>query len=291
MKALVSSAQIGAGICLVALVAAVGMLWLWQDAQRAGASHTEVIFALSPTSNVPVTQIFLAIDGPARTFYVRAESVDDATGLAGFDVNVLFDQAVMVPSTCNSVRPGSPGAGTDTCILPDGIHLGSTGRSVFCVDQNDPGNPAVQLATENRWRASVSCGTTGQTPLGPSCGDPVTDPLCLDGSGLLAEITLQAAPGAVPGNFSLENESLLIDTTADANVIPTLNHSPTIVIANCGDMDADGFVTVGDILTVVRAFGSVPGSGHWNPDADLNKDGSVTIQDILLSVAQFGLLC
>ena len=64
------------------------------------------------------------------------------------------------------------------------------------------------------------------------------------------------------------------------------------VIANCGDViGEDGFVVVQDIGAVVLAFGSVPGDGHWNPDADLNKDGSVTISDIGLVVLQFGLQC
>lgn len=282
MKVDVGSVPSGVRLLLLVLAATVAMFWFGQDADPARASHTEVIFALSPTSNVAISTIFLALDGPPRTFYIRAENIDDSTGMAAFGVSLLFDKTVLIPSTCNPDRPGSPGAGTDICIIPDGTFLGSTGRVVNCVDQNDLASPAVQQLPDpdNRWSANVNCATLGQSPLGPL------------GSGLLAEVSFQAAPGAVPSSFPLENQSSLLNTTGAAETIPTTNHSPTFVIANCGDVvGGDGFVVVQDIGAVVLAFGSVPGDGHWNPDADLNKDGSVTISDIGLVVLQFGLQC
>lgn len=284
MRTVVGSVSIGVRLVLVALAAAAAMFWFGQDTQRAGASHTEVILALSPTSNVPITTIFLAIDGPPRTFYVRAENIDDPAGLGAFAATLFFEKNVTIPSTCNQDRPGNPGEGTGVCIIPDGTFLGSSGRGVSCTDQNGP-SPVIIQQEDDRWRAIAECATAGISPLGPQ------------GSGLLAEVTLQAAPGASPDTGVLDNQTALLSATAGADQIPTANHSPNIVIANCGDVigpnqgPPDGFVTIGDIGAVVMAFGSVPGSDNWNPATDLDKNGTVVIADIGLAVLQFGQEC
>jgi len=72
-----------------------------------------------------------------------------------------------------------------------------------------------------------------------------------------------------------------------------------IIVAKCADIvgpggigsPPDGVVNIIDIGASVLAFGSIPSSPNWNPDADLNFDGTVNIIDIGFSVAQFSSFC
>jgi hypothetical protein len=55
-----------------------------------------------------------------------------------------------------------------------------------------------------------------------------------------------------------------------------------------GDIDGDNEVTLFDFGALVAAFGSIPGDGHWNPDADLDGDQEVTLFDFGILVRAFG---
>jgi hypothetical protein len=50
----------------------------------------------------------------------------------------------------------------------------------------------------------------------------------------------------------------------------------------------DGTVNMRDIALVARAFGSMPGSSNWNPNADFNNDGRIDMKDIALIARHFG---
>jgi hypothetical protein len=54
-----------------------------------------------------------------------------------------------------------------------------------------------------------------------------------------------------------------------------------------GDVNGDGFVTLIDLLLVVRAFHSPPGDSTWNQRADINGDGRVDMLDLLIVVDSF----
>lgn len=55
-----------------------------------------------------------------------------------------------------------------------------------------------------------------------------------------------------------------------------------------GDVDDDNEVTIGDYAQLSTAFGSEPGDGNWNAEADLNGDDSVDIGDFAILSANFG---
>ncbi len=42
------------------------------------------------------------------------------------------------------------------------------------------------------------------------------------------------------------------------------------------------------VRQLVAAFGSVPGDGNWNPEADLDGDQEVTLFDFGILVSNFG---
>jgi hypothetical protein len=47
-------------------------------------------------------------------------------------------------------------------------------------------------------------------------------------------------------------------------------------------------VGIPDFLALRAAFGSSPGSGNWNVNADLNKDNTVNANDFLIIRKNFG---
>ncbi len=55
-----------------------------------------------------------------------------------------------------------------------------------------------------------------------------------------------------------------------------------------GDANNDNAVNVADFLALRSAFGSVPGSPRWNPNADFDRNGAVNIDDFLIVRKNFG---
>ncbi len=61
-----------------------------------------------------------------------------------------------------------------------------------------------------------------------------------------------------------------------------------------GDINGDGYVNVGDLQSLVAAWGSHAGSPTdtgWDADADLNDDGHVNVGDLQLLIANWGIGC
>ena len=49
-----------------------------------------------------------------------------------------------------------------------------------------------------------------------------------------------------------------------------------------GDLNSDGVVNIYDVVMFGVAYGSTPGTAHWNQDADLNSDELVNIYDAVI---------
>lgn len=64
--------------------------------------------------------------------------------------------------------------------------------------------------------------------------------------------------------------------------------STTFTVELFGDVNGDGYVNAKDATMLGAAFGSSPGDGNWNPDADLNDDGIVNAKDAIIIGSNFG---
>jgi len=62
----------------------------------------------------------------------------------------------------------------------------------------------------------------------------------------------------------------------------------TFEVKLLGDIDRDGFVKIGDIVSVINHYGTTPSSPNWDPNADVNGDGKVYIDDIVITINNFG---
>jgi hypothetical protein len=86
------------------------------------------------------------------------------------------------------------------------------------------------------------------------------------------------------GNYSISAYAWPVqnETWPDNNVT-----GGTVYVGIPGDLNSDGTVDIFDAVLFAGAFGSTPGSPHWNPNADINGDGSVDIFDAVILAAHF----
>ena len=55
-----------------------------------------------------------------------------------------------------------------------------------------------------------------------------------------------------------------------------------------GDVDGNGRVNMGDIVSLCTAFSSTPGQPNWNPNCDIEGNGRIDMGDIVIACANFG---
>jgi hypothetical protein len=55
-----------------------------------------------------------------------------------------------------------------------------------------------------------------------------------------------------------------------------------------GDVNRDGVVNCTDLLLILKALWSTPGSPRWNPNCDVNHDGKINLLDLLIALKNFG---
>ena len=247
IKALAGSARIIAKLSLVTLAVVLVSLVLAQDGRQASANHTQVHPAQGPSSPLTLNPIVLVTadaggPGPARTVYFRAKDVHDPAGLAAFEVDLTYDSTLVSVANISSIS----------------TWLDNTGRPVSCTA------PIIDpvVGSEPTWHANVACRTDGQTPLG------------VQGTGPIASVTLQAV-SQTPTNAMLNNDTTLVNTTADALVIPATDVSPSIIIAKCADFNDDGVANILDIGNLVAHFGQTGGTAPQHglgPEVRLERD-------------------
>ena len=55
-----------------------------------------------------------------------------------------------------------------------------------------------------------------------------------------------------------------------------------------GDVNLDGVVNAKDLLLILKAMGTRPGSPRWNPNCDLNHDNTINGLDLLTALRNYG---
>jgi outer membrane protein assembly factor BamB len=85
--------------------------------------------------------------------------------------------------------------------------------------------------------------------------------------------TISAVADTVPGETDTEDNTLI-----DGWVYVTIP----------GDLNGDGYVKIGDIVSVISNFPKTPSSPNWNPNADWNDDHKGGIGDIVITIGHFG---
>jgi outer membrane protein assembly factor BamB len=106
-------------------------------------------------------------------------------------------------------------------------------------------------------------------------------------TGSFARVTFTwNTSGFAIGNYTIQAYAWLVpDETNSAE--NSLSNGTVYVGIPC-DINGDGAVDVFDAVLFAGAYGSTPGSSHWNPNADINGDGVVDIYDAMILASYFG---
>ena len=253
-------------VSLLVVLVFAALAGLTTGVDRAAASHTQILFSDASTYPAPQTTVFLVKDGPARTLYVWAKDVDNATGASAFEVNIGYN-----PSTLTVLSITE-----DPTWLTSGAR--GQGSNLYCNQpfiEPMPGDPKL-------WRANASCITL----------DPVTVP-GVTGDGLLATLVIQATPGAAAGTYQgaldFTNGTFLVETQLDPGRIPAQLLNANVLIARFADFNGDCSVSLTDVFQVIPRFGQTTASPEWDPQYDLNDNGSVDLDDVFVVIFEFGL--
>jgi hypothetical protein len=81
---------------------------------------------------------------------------------------------------------------------------------------------------------------------------------------------------------------------AEAPLVGDINPSDntftdgTVKIALLGDVNADGKINLDDLIKAAKAFGAIPCSPIWDPQADISPDGVINITDFVKIAQRFG---
>ena len=181
---------------------------------------------------------------------VWAKGVNNSTGVSAFQVHYQYPDSMLTVSA----------AGAQT------TWLSSTGRSAAC--------PGLSFTPGN---GTISCNTLlAPPPFGPT------------GDGILATLAIESRDVIGPATFTLASDTYLVDTPPNPDnqaKIPATIRSISIYVAPCADFNADGRVTIADILYVVGKY-------HTSDvRADLDASGLVLVNDILIAVGEFSTVC
>jgi len=110
----------------------------------------------------------------------------------------------------------------------------------------------------------------------------------LEGNGIIAVIEFQVAADNIKSTPLHISDVVLVDDASQALPFTTADGSFRNLALLLGDLNEDNVVDIYDALLAANAFGSKPGDGNWNPDADINGDGLVDIFDLILLAQNFG---
>ena len=210
------------------------------------------ITSLSPTSGLVGTAVTLT--GTAFT---------GATAVKFNGTTTLF--SVTSDTSISTVVPAGATSGTLSVTTPAGT---GTSTSSFTVTVPGPAITSFNPASGILRSAVTLTGTgfTGTTSVKFN-GTATTFTVLSD-----TAISTSVPTGATSGTLTVTTP-LGTATSASSFSIKTR------------DFNGDGIIDVLDLATLVKAFGSVPSSSHWNPAADLTGDGVVDELDLALFLA------
>lgn len=246
------------GLLVGALVfAAVGIAQDSTPAESAGT--TQILLSYSNLSPVHATSIVVSPDGIDRDIYVWAVSVKEPGGASGFHLDIGFDGSLV----------------TAVDWVP---------YTAWLASGNPPRSPSCPSPTIEANRVYVDCVTIDHVP-----------PFGVQGTGLLAKLTLD--PGSTMGpNTMLDlTGSFLVDTPVDLDpgqMAGVTVLSSSLLFMGCADTNGDGTVDLlNDILGIIQHY-SPSGAPPYDPAFDINDDGAIDLLlDILGAITQFQVPC
>jgi hypothetical protein len=92
--------------------------------------------------------------------------------------------------------------------------------------------------------------------------------------------------GFAYGNYTISAYAWPVPGETD-----TANNNSTggvVVVTIPGDVNGEGKVDMGDVVTILKAFGSTPGMPNYNPNCDIEDNGKIDMGDVVTALRNFG---
>jgi hypothetical protein len=106
-------------------------------------------------------------------------------------------------------------------------------------------------------------------------------------SGVSDAVTLTWDTGGFPmGNYTLSAFAEL--APGETNTSNSTLTGGTVYVGIPGDVDGTGRVDMGDVVSILKAFGSTVGQPNYNPNCDIENTGKVDMSDVVIALRNFG---
>jgi hypothetical protein len=110
----------------------------------------------------------------------------------------------------------------------------------------------------------------------PASGDSANVTFTWNTTGFaIGNYTISAYAWPVPGQTNMANNNMT---------------GGTVYVGIPGDVEGNGRVDMGDIITILLAFGSVIGQPRYNPNCDIEGTGRIEMSDVMVALLYFGQL-
>lgn len=88
------------------------------------------------------------------------------------------------------------------------------------------------------------------------------------------------------GNYTIS--AYVTPVPAEINTTDNLLTDGWVYIGIPGDVDANNFVDVMDLLAIAFAYGSTPGHPKYNPNYDIDGNNFIDVMDLLITAMNYG---
>lgn len=92
--------------------------------------------------------------------------------------------------------------------------------------------------------------------------------------------------GITPSNYTMKAEADIVEN--EYNATDNTLIGGVVYVKIPGDENGDGTVDDFDLVALVNAYGSIPGTSNWNPDGDFNIDNIISVLDLVALSRNYG---
>jgi hypothetical protein len=199
---------------------------------------------------------------------------------------VVGCQAGTAPSCADTVACTTDACdeATDSC--------GHTANDALCNDGAwCNGAETCNVATGCVAGTTVDCSWNNLAAIATCLNVPDSNPFTWDFFTGFVSACNEATDSCTSGSVSLTHTCDVTDCGAECDATHPCQYARCLSNCTCtlpGDVNGDWKVDIKDLAAVGKAYGSVPGGGNWNANADFNGDGRISLMDLVIVGKNYG---
>jgi hypothetical protein len=216
------------------------------------------------------------------------------TPVSGYQYGLVWNPQVLQWVSGPNVGPGTP---TPAPILPCGQQVITWGTATATPPDFVPTYTPTATSTPGAGTPTDTPTITSTPTMTPTPGGFI-----FVGCATISNATpvpngvigtykfLPIATGAASSSLNLINVKVVDHSGTQLTPVPVVNNG-SVLLANCNDVNSDGFVNIIDLSLVAGHFLTSVGHPGYVAAYDVNSDGQINIIDLSLVSAAFLLSC